>query len=240
MYMLICGGASRKVSHGGARYMRTIIDDYSHRVWPYFLRNKSDAFESFKTWKVMLEKQPERKLKVLRTDNGMKFCSSDFKSFYRKACIVGHHIVPHTPHQNGVAECMNKTIISKAHCMLSNSGLSRKFLAEAASIACHLINCSPSTAISKKTPIEVWSSSLFDYSELRVFGCTAYAHVDKSLEQLSAFLGVMVPVLKLINYGILKHTQHFYSRNVVFNESTMFTSYLSTNDTNQNSESIRV
>jgi transposase InsO family protein len=126
----------------------------------------------------MLEKQPERKLKVLRTDNGMKFCSSDFKSFYRKACIVGHHTVPHTPHQNGVAECMNKTIISKAHCMLSNSGLSRNFLAEAASIACHLINCSPSTAISKKTPIQVWSSSLFDYSELRVFGCTAYAHVD--------------------------------------------------------------
>jgi hypothetical protein len=49
-------GHSRKVSHGGAHYMLTIIDDYSHRVWPYFLKHKSDAFKSFKAWKIMVEK----------------------------------------------------------------------------------------------------------------------------------------------------------------------------------------
>jgi hypothetical protein len=75
-------------------------------------------------------------------------------------------------------ERMNRPIISKACCMLSNSGLSRKFWAEVAFIACYLINCSPSTTISKETPIEVWSSSPYNYSQLRVFGCTAYAHVD--------------------------------------------------------------
>jgi hypothetical protein len=41
-----------------------------------------------------------------------------------------------------------------------------------------LINRSPSIAIDKKTPIEVWSGSPADYSHLRVFGCTTYAHVD--------------------------------------------------------------
>jgi hypothetical protein len=71
-------GPSHKVSHGDARYMLTIIDDYSHQLWPYFLKPKSNAFEYFKTWKVMVEKQTERKLKVLRTDNGMEFCSIDF------------------------------------------------------------------------------------------------------------------------------------------------------------------
>jgi hypothetical protein len=91
---------------------------------------------------------------------------------------VRHHTIPYTPQQNGVAERMNRTIISKARCMLSNSSLSRKFWAEAASTTCHWINCSPSTAIDKKTPIEVWSGSPYDYSQLRVFGCTAYAHVD--------------------------------------------------------------
>jgi hypothetical protein len=49
-----------------------------------------------------------------------------------------------------------------------------KFWAEAASTTCHLINC----AIDKKTPIEIWSGSPYDYSQLKVFGCTAYAHVD--------------------------------------------------------------
>jgi hypothetical protein len=78
MHMLICGGPSHKVSHGDARYMLTIIDDYSHQLWPYFLKPKSNAFEYFKAWKVMVEKQTERKLKVLGTDNGMEFCSIDF------------------------------------------------------------------------------------------------------------------------------------------------------------------
>jgi hypothetical protein len=235
--------ASYKVSHGGAHYMLIIIDDYSHQVWPYFLKHKSDAFESFKTWKVMVEKQAERNLKVLRTDNGLEFCSVDFKSFCRKEGIVRHHTIAPMPQQNGVAEGMNRTIISKAHYMLSNSGLSRKFWAEAASTACHLINCSPSTAISKKTLIEVWSGSPYDYSQLRVFGCTAYAHVDngklepRAIKCIFLGYGSGVKAYKLWNPEAHKA---FYSRNIVFNKSTMFPSDLSTSATNQNLESISV
>jgi transposase InsO family protein len=224
-------GPSRKVSHGGDRYMLTIIDDYSCRVWPYFLKHKSYAFESFKAWKVMVEKQTERKLKVLRTNDGMEFCSADFNSFCKKECIVRHHTVSHMPQQNGVAEHMNRTIISKARCMLSNSGLSRKFWAEAASTACHLINCFPSIAIHKKTPIEVWSGSPYDYSQLRIFGCTTYAHVDNGKLEPRVikciFLGYDsgVKAYKLWNPETRKA---FYSRNIRFNEPTMFTLNLST------------
>ncbi|CAD6270725.1 unnamed protein product [Miscanthus lutarioriparius] len=55
-------GPSRKSSLGGARYMLTIIDDYSRRVWPYFLKQKDDTFAAFKDWKVMIERQTERKI----------------------------------------------------------------------------------------------------------------------------------------------------------------------------------
>jgi len=61
---------------------------------------------------------------------------------------------------------------------LSNDGLNKRFWAEAASTSCYLINCSPSIPLDKKTPIEVCSGSPADYSQLRVFGCIAYAHVD--------------------------------------------------------------
>ena len=74
-------GPSRKTSIGGANYMLTIIDDYSRKVWPYFLKHKSDVFDAFKKWKVMVEKQTEKKVKVLRTDNGMEFCSNELRSF---------------------------------------------------------------------------------------------------------------------------------------------------------------
>ena len=62
--------------------------------------------------------------------------------------------------------------------MLSNARMNKRFWAEAANTASYLINRSPSFPLNKKTPIEVWSGTPADYSHLRVFGCTAYAHVD--------------------------------------------------------------
>jgi transposase InsO family protein len=117
----------------------------------------------------MAENQTKKKVKKLRIDNGIEFCSHEFKSYCKLEGIARHYIVPYTPQQNGVAERMNRTIISKARCI---------FWVEAASTACYLINRSPSIAIDKKTPIEVWSGSRADYSQLRIFGCTAYAHID--------------------------------------------------------------
>ena len=126
----------------------------------------------------MVEKQTEKKVKVLRTDNGMEFCSNEFEEFCSNDGMIRHHTIPYTPQQNGVAERMNRTIISRARCMLSNAGMHRRFWAEAANTACYLINMSPSIPLEKKTPIEVWSGSPADYSQLRVFGCTSYAHLD--------------------------------------------------------------
>lgn len=37
-------GPSRVPSKGGARYMLTFIDDFSRKVWVYFLKQKSDVF----------------------------------------------------------------------------------------------------------------------------------------------------------------------------------------------------
>jgi hypothetical protein len=85
--------------------------------------------------------------------------------------------------------------------------MSKRFWAEAANTACYLINRSPSIPLNKKTPIEVWSGTPADYSQLKVFGCTAYAHVDNGKLEPRAvkclFL-VMVRESKAINYGILK------------------------------------
>jgi transposase InsO family protein len=225
-------GPSRKHSLGGCRYMLTIIDDYSKRVFPYFLKHKHEAFDAFKAWKVMVKKQTKRKVKVLRTDNDMEFCSNEFKFFCRKEGIVRHHTIPHTPQQNGVAERMNMTIISKARCMLSNASMGRQFWAEAASIACYLINMSPSTTTEKKTPMEVWSGSPSDYSQLKVFCCTTYAHVNNSkLEHRAAKCVILgyssgVKGYKLWNPKIKKS---MLSRSVVFNESEMYYSNRATN-----------
>ena len=81
---------------------------------------------------------------------------------------------------------MDRMLLKKVRCMLSNSSLSKDFWVEATSTACYLVNHSPSTAIGLKTSEEVWSSKAAEYYDLRVFGCPAYAHVnDGKLESRS-------------------------------------------------------
>jgi hypothetical protein len=48
-------------------------------------------------WKVMIEKQTEKKVKLLRTDNGMEFFSNEFNDYYSDESIVRHHTIPYTP-----------------------------------------------------------------------------------------------------------------------------------------------
>ncbi|KAG8483625.1 hypothetical protein CXB51_023496 [Gossypium anomalum] len=54
---------------------------------------------------------------------------------------------------------------------------------EAASTACFLINRSPSVAIEKKTPQEVWSGNPANYSDLKIFGCPATGREIKPLKK---------------------------------------------------------
>ena len=54
----ICGPITPK-SFSGKRYFITFIDDFSQKTWVYFLKEKSEAFEVLKKFKVMVEKKTE-------------------------------------------------------------------------------------------------------------------------------------------------------------------------------------
>ncbi|KAK3040684.1 hypothetical protein RJ639_028380 [Escallonia herrerae] len=71
-----------------------------------------------------------------------------------------------------------------------------RFWGAAVDIAVYLINRSPASALNGGIPKEEWSCKLVNYSFLRVFGCIAYAHIDKeerkkldSTSQKCAFIG---------------------------------------------------
>ena len=108
--------------------------------------------------------------------------------------------------------------------MLSNAKLPKSFWAEAVSKACYLINRSPSMAIEKKTPLEVWSDTPGNYSELRIFGCPAYSHVDNGkLEPRSLkciFLGFK-PGVKGYKLWCPELKKVIVSRDVIFDEVSM-------------------
>lgn len=143
------------------------------------MKNKNDAFPKFKEWKVLIDTQTGRKVKRLRTDNGLEFCATEFDHFRKEQGIARHHTIRKTPQKNGVVERMNKTIMQTVRCMLPNANLSNNFWAEAVMVAAYVINWSPSRAIDLKNPEEKWSGRPPNLSNLRVFGCTEYAHINQ-------------------------------------------------------------
>ncbi|KAL5745296.1 hypothetical protein ACOSP7_026442 [Xanthoceras sorbifolium] len=68
----ICGPIS-PMSNSNKRYMISFIDDYSRKVWVYFLIEKSEAFITFKKFKNHVEKETGLSIKGLRTDRGGEF-----------------------------------------------------------------------------------------------------------------------------------------------------------------------
>jgi 5'-3' exoribonuclease 2 len=89
-------GESRVPSLGGARYMLTIIEDYSRRVWSFYIKHKSDVFNTFKEWKIMIENQSGKRIKKLHTDNGLEFDSGEFDSLCKSEGIARHYTIPGT------------------------------------------------------------------------------------------------------------------------------------------------
>ena len=57
-------------SNGGSRYFITFIDDFSRYTWVYFLKQKSEVCDVFKTFKAFVEKQSGCKIKILKIDRG--------------------------------------------------------------------------------------------------------------------------------------------------------------------------
>ena len=224
-------GLAQTTSLGGAKYFLSLIDDYSRMVWVYILKSKTEVFEKFKQWKALVETQTCRKVKRLRTDNGLEFCNQLFNDFCAQNGVVRHKTVRHTPQQNGLAERMNRTLMDKVRCLLIHSKLPQSLWAETLMTACYLVNRSPSSGIDFKTPVEMWSGRAANYSDLKIFGCPAFAHIKQGKLEPRALKCVFLGYPEGVKgYRLwctdLKPPRCIVSRDVVFNEQEMLKSYV--------------
>lgn len=177
IYTDICGPVETP-SLNGSLYFILFIDDYSRKTFIYFLRRKSEAFEKFKLFKALVENETNKKIKIIRSDNGGEYMSNNFQNYLRSCGIKHQTTVPHCSEQNGVAERAHRTIMDKTRCMLQDAGLGKQYWAEAANTAVYLKNRSPTKAVMGTTPEEKWTSKKVNVQHLRTFGCIAYALVE--------------------------------------------------------------
>jgi hypothetical protein len=64
---------------GKSMYHVSFIDDFVRNSWIYSLKNKSKVFDMFKEFKALVKNQINKRIKVLRTDNGREFDRNKFK-----------------------------------------------------------------------------------------------------------------------------------------------------------------
>lgn len=75
----------------------------------------------------MIEKRTERKIKCLKTDNGLEFCNYVLDDFYNMKILVRLRNCVGSPQQNSTAERMDRMFCDKARSMLSHSDLEQEF-----------------------------------------------------------------------------------------------------------------
>jgi transposase InsO family protein len=140
------------------------------------LKSKDEALHYFKTYKVEIENQLERKIKRLRSDCGGEYFSSEFYEFCIEHGIIHERTPPYSPQSNGIAERKNCTLIELVNAMLEIAGLSKEWWGEAILTACHVLNRVP-TKNKEITPFEEWEKKRLNLSYLRTWVCLAKVNV---------------------------------------------------------------
>jgi len=66
-----------------SRYFLIFVDDYSRKVFVYFLESKNQVTNSFKEYKAFVEKHSDYRIKILRSDNGREYINQRLLKFFK-------------------------------------------------------------------------------------------------------------------------------------------------------------
>ncbi|KAG6469829.1 hypothetical protein ZIOFF_070760 [Zingiber officinale] len=169
----------------------------------FILAAKNDAFQTFKKFKLLTENKTEYKIKILWTDRGGEFLSTEFTQFCENEGIERHLTAPYTPQQNGVVERRNHTMMAMARSLLKGTHMPTRFWGE----------------MGRKPHL----------AHLRVFGCVTYVknatpHLKKLDDRSSPM--VYLGVEEGCNAHHLfdpRHDKLQVSRDVIFRENCKWT-----------------
>ena len=76
----VCG-LIKLSSLGKSNYFLIFKDDFSRKTWVYFLKEKSEVFETFKKFKALVEKESGLVIKAMRSNRGEEFKSNKFQKY---------------------------------------------------------------------------------------------------------------------------------------------------------------
>jgi len=159
------------------RYFITFIDDFSRYGYVYLLHEKSQAVNALEVYINEVEKQLDRKVKIVRSDRGGEYYEKYdesgqhpglFAKFLERRGICAQYTMPGTPQQNGVSKRCNRTLMDMVRSMLSKSNVPVSLWM----YALKTVMWVPSKAV-QKTPFAMWTGRKPSLRHMHVWGCQA-------------------------------------------------------------------
>ena len=166
-------------SFSSQKYFVLYIDDYSRKVWVYFVKNK-DSLEMTSVFQEFLSRMekayPQWPITRFRCDNCRR--EYDNRLFHRILRVSGisfEPAAPYTQYKNGKSERMIQTLVTKACTILIDAKLPTAMWAEAIMTSAYLYKRSPSRPLGNKSPYEKLNEGKKpSIRHLRRVGCSTY------------------------------------------------------------------
>ncbi|GFW54177.1 retrovirus-related Pol polyprotein from transposon TNT 1-94 [Trichonephila clavipes] len=150
-----CGSINIE-SYVGAKCFMVIVDGFSRMYLTYFLKNKYEVFDIFSQFKAKYENLTDKRIKKIKTDNGLEFVNEQLDHYLANSGIVHEKTTPYNSESNGKAERANRVLLERARSLLYESKLPLKFWAEAINCSTQVSNVTPRKG-KEKIPLEIWT-----------------------------------------------------------------------------------
>ncbi|KAF0708912.1 hypothetical protein AaE_013051 [Aphanomyces astaci] len=185
-------GPSFILAASGAAYFVLFVDDFSRFMWVYPLQKRSHLYAAYETFRVAAMSVFKSDIADLRhtqpTDIGT-LQSDNAKEYEKLARLITPKYQTrvtfsnaYSPNQNAVAERRIGLVVQKMRAMLIEGSLPKFLWATALEYASWLINITPSSSKSGKSPYFVVFNTHPTLSYIKTFGCTAYVHIQKAAQ----------------------------------------------------------
>lgn len=150
-------------------------DDYSRAGWGWSLTSKAQAFTNIRNLHSLLKVQTGgMSMRRLRFDRGMEFLKEEMQEWIKTEGIHSEPTALYWPHQNGVVERANRTVIERMRATFIETDLPKKLWPLVFDVTLYVKNRTPTLAISNSLlPIIYWTNKKPDLSHRHPIKCAA-------------------------------------------------------------------
>ena len=226
IHSYVCG-PFRVRSIGGARYFVTFTDDFSRKIWTYFISHKSQVLENFSISSELWKTLPGKPSALFAQIMGVNTLPRNSQlTAHRKGSDTS--LLHPIHHKNGIAERRNRSLLDITRCLLIDKALPGHLWGDAVKAAGDILNLRTTKRHLDKIPNELFSGKKPSIAHLRIFGSTVFAHISKPSQ---AKLDPHSERCILLSFDDSKKAyrcyrpstkQIFVSRDVFIDEDTLF------------------